>query len=131
MDKQSIIPTDLNRYYTDNHFSPGVASGGFVFVSGCTGTRSDGTISENIEDQIRQSFWKLETILAQADLTFAHVVEMTSYHVEIGKQLAQFRRIKDEFIGEPYPAWTAIGISALAVEKALIEIRVIAKVPDR
>ncbi|WP_425248200.1 Rid family hydrolase [Desulfospira joergensenii] len=45
----------------------------------------------------------------------------------IGEHLEDFKRIKDEFINEIYPAWTAIGVSELAVEGALIEIRVIAK----
>jgi enamine deaminase RidA (YjgF/YER057c/UK114 family) len=31
---------------------------------------------------------------------------------------------------EPYPAWTAIGISELAVEEAPIEIRVIAEMKN-
>jgi enamine deaminase RidA (YjgF/YER057c/UK114 family) len=36
-------------------------------------------------------------------------------------------RIKDEFIFAPYPAWTAIGVSALMTEGTLLEIRVIAQ----
>ncbi len=31
--------------------------------------------------------------------------------------------VKDRFVAEPYPAWTAIGISALAFAGALVEIR--------
>lgn len=56
------------------------------------------------------------------------IVEMTTYHVGLKDHFEDFKRIKDEFIKEIYPAWTAIGISELAVEGALIEIRVIAKV---
>ncbi len=67
--------------------------------------------------------------LTEAGLTFSDVVEMTTYHVGIRSQLEDFRRIKDEFLAEPYPAWTAIGVSELAVEGALIEIRVTARVP--
>jgi hypothetical protein len=35
--------------------------------------------------------------------------------------------IKDEFVGSPYPAWTAIGVTELITEGTLLEIRVIAK----
>ncbi len=52
---------------------------------------------------------------------------MTTYHVELQKNLKEFMRVKDEFIIEPYPAWTAIGVSELAVADAVIEIRVIAR----
>ena len=37
-----------------------------------------------------------------------------------------FFEVKDRYIKEPYPAWTAIGVSALARRKGLAEIRVIA-----
>jgi enamine deaminase RidA (YjgF/YER057c/UK114 family) len=37
--------------------------------------------------------------------------------------------VKDEFVGEPYPAWTAIGVAELVNPKAIVEIRVIARQP--
>lgn len=132
MDKKVIAPPDLQGHYFDWHFSPAVESGGFVFVSGCTGTKPDGIDPTNIAptniiEQFRLSFQKIEKSLAEAGLSFADVVEMTTYHVGLRSQLEDFKRVKDEFICEPYPAWTAIGVSELAVEGALIEIRVIAK----
>jgi enamine deaminase RidA (YjgF/YER057c/UK114 family) len=36
-------------------------------------------------------------------------------------------KVKDEFIRDPYPAWTAIGINELITEGTLLEIRAIAK----
>ena len=35
---------------------------------------------------------------------------------------------KDRYIHQPYPAWTAIGISELAIPGGLVEIRVSARV---
>jgi hypothetical protein len=35
--------------------------------------------------------------------------------------------VKDEFMFEPYAAWTAIGVSELISEVALVEIRAIAR----
>jgi enamine deaminase RidA (YjgF/YER057c/UK114 family) len=88
----------------------------------------DGTISHDIADQIRQAFRKIELSLTEAGLTFSDVIDMTTYHVGLQEQLETFKQIKDEFISEPYPAWTALGISELAVESAQIEIHVTAKV---
>ncbi len=127
MDKKSIVPSALNSCYTDWHFSPAIKSGDFLFVSGCTGAMPGKPISPNIEEQIRTSFQKIEMSLNEADLTFDDIVEMTTYHVGLKEHFEDFKRIKDEFIKEIYPAWTAIGISELAVEGALIEVRVIAK----
>ena len=39
-------------------------------------------------------------------------------------------RVKDRYILEPYPAWTAIGVSELIVPGGLMEIRAIAMAPD-
>jgi enamine deaminase RidA (YjgF/YER057c/UK114 family) len=35
--------------------------------------------------------------------------------------------VKDSFLPSPYPAWTAVGISELAVPGALVEIRAVAR----
>jgi enamine deaminase RidA (YjgF/YER057c/UK114 family) len=51
---------------------------------------------------------------------------MTTYHVDLRKHLAVFMKVKDEYVRAPYPAWTAIGVSALVTEGTIIEIRVIA-----
>ena len=39
--KKLIIPDGRRSSYDNWHFTPAVASGGFLFVSGVTGTRSD------------------------------------------------------------------------------------------
>lgn len=41
---------------------------------------------------------------------------MTTYHVGLSKHLTAFIKVKDEFIGSPYPAWTAIGGSELITD---------------
>lgn len=126
MDKKTIIPEDIRGKYDNWHFSPAIESGGFLFVSGCTGTKLDGTISENPEDQFYQAFETVKKSLVQAGLTFSHVVEMITYHVGLRSHLDKFKKVKDEYIVEPYPAWTAVGVSELAVEGAIIEIKVTA-----
>ncbi|WP_419902223.1 RidA family protein [Kiloniella sp.] len=129
--KNSIIPKDLQGNYDNWHFSPAVQCEGFIFFSGCTGRRPDGTIADNVEDQARQVFLTIGKSIQEAEITFEHIVEMTTYHVGIQKSLEEFMRVKDEFIKEPYPAWTAIGVSELAVAEAVIEIRVIARQPTK
>jgi len=65
--------------------------------------------------------------LETTGLHFDDIVEMTTYHVALRKHLKAFIKVKDEFVGMPYPAWTAIGIEELITEGTLLEIRVIAK----
>lgn len=127
LDKKPIIPNELRAYYDTWHFSPAIESEGFLFISGCTGTRLDGSISDDIEEQVRQAFETMEKSLIEAGLSFPDVIDMTTYHVGLRNHIKKFMEVKDEFIGEPYPAWTAVGVTELAVQGALIEIRVIAK----
>ena len=130
MSKRSIVPEGLESNYTGWHFSPALESNGFLFLSGCTGTRPDGSLSDDPAEQARDAFRKIELSLRAAGCDFSHVVEMTTYHVGLQAQLEAFKAVKDEFIPEPYPAWTAIGVSEFAVPGAVIEIRIIASAAD-
>lgn len=128
MQKQKVIfPEPSDGHFEEWKFSPAVESNGFVYVSGCTGTMADGSVPEGIKAQTRQAFLKIKRSLDVAGLTFSDIVEMTTYHVGLNKHLAEFREAKDEYIIEPYPAWTAVGASELASAQALIEIQVVAQ----
>ncbi len=127
--QQVIYPETAEGYYKDWKFSPAIKSNGFVFVSGCTGTLADGTVPDGISAQTRQAFRKIKSSLDECKLLFSDIVEMTSYHIDLNQNLTEFRIAKDEFIIEPFPAWTAIGVSELASPGALIEIRVTARCP--
>ena len=124
---QVIVTRAFSHYPRDWHFSPGLDTGDFVFFSGLTGTHPDSSLAEDPETQFRDAFAFLRANLAEAGLGFEHVVEMTTYHVNLRKHLDLFIKVKDEFIAEPFPAWTAIGVSELITPGALAEIRVIAK----
>jgi len=125
--KKVIVPKQYSHYYNDFHFAPAVESQGFIFCSGATGTRPDGNISDNPEIQFRDAFETVQLYLNEAGLSFDDVVEMTTYHIGLREYLEVFKTVKDEFIKEPYPAWSAIGVSEFITEGALVEIRVIAR----
>ncbi|MGD1859997.1 MAG: RidA family protein [Leptolyngbyaceae cyanobacterium] len=126
-EQRVIYPEQAPSYYNDWKFSPAIESQGFIFVSGCTGTMDNGVVPDGITAQTRQAFHRIGMCLDEAGVSFADIVEMTTYHVGLKSHLEEFRAAKDEFIVEPYPAWTAIGVSELASEGALVEIRVVAK----
>lgn len=125
--RKVIVTRDFANYPRDWHLSPGLDTGDFVFFSGITGVRPDMSVAEDAEAQFRDTFGFLKGNLAEAGLDFSHIVEMTTYHVELRRHLDTFIKVKDEVIGEPYPAWTAIGITELITPGTLVEIRAIAK----
>ena len=49
------------------------------------------------------------------------VVELVTYHVD--PDFGTFGRVKDEFFPKDYPAWTALGVTALALPALKVEVR--------
>jgi enamine deaminase RidA (YjgF/YER057c/UK114 family) len=125
--RKVIVTPEFAHYPKTWHFSPGLDTGEFVFFSGITGTRADLTIATDAELQFREAFRILKANIVQAGLDICDVVEITTYHVDLKRHLSAFMKVKDEFICEPYSAWTAIGVSELISEGALVEIRAIAR----
>jgi enamine deaminase RidA (YjgF/YER057c/UK114 family) len=125
--KQTFAAPEFVHYPEEWHFSPVLMSGDFAFLSGQTGTRPDGTVASDPEQQFRDAFGFLKANLSPAGLSFDDVVEMTTYHVDLRQHLALFVKVKDAYIGAPYPAWTAVGVIELITEGTLVEIRVIAR----
>lgn len=125
--RKVILTPEFAHYPRDWHFSPGIDTGDFIFLSGITGTRPDRTLAPDPETQFRDAFSFLRSNLLQAGIEVRNIVEITTYHVGLNQHLSAFVKVKDEFIAEPYPAWTAIGVTELITDGALVEIRAIAK----
>ena len=123
---KSIIPDGMQSTYDGSHFSPAVVDGDRVFISGVIGTNAEGKVPDDPTEQFRCAFEGVKTVLEAAGSSLGQIVEMTTYHVDLHDHLGAFFAAKDEYVKEPYPAWTAIGVSALARRKGLVEIRVIA-----
>jgi len=109
--------------------SSGVDTGDFVFFSGVTGCRPDGTVSGDPDTQFKDAFRFLGDTLTAGGLTWGDIVEMTTYHVDLRKHLEAFIKVKNEFITSPYPAWSCIGTTELITQATLVEIRVICQKP--
>lgn len=157
MTRLTIIPAALRPVYDQWHFAPAVVENGFIFCSGIVGTSTDGEAPDlegpgalagaegsaakadaplaslvavrDPQAQFATAFEALRAILAEAGATLADVVELTSYHVDMSAHMATFMKVRDLYLAEPYPAWTAIGVSELIVPGGLVELRAIAAAP--
>jgi enamine deaminase RidA (YjgF/YER057c/UK114 family) len=109
--RRVITTPEFSHFPHDWHMSPVLDTGDFVFFSGITGTHPDLSVADDPGIQFGDTFRFLLANLEAAGLTFRHIVEMTTYHVALRKHLNAFIKAKDEFISEPYPAWTAIGVT--------------------
>lgn len=125
--KEVVIPKGMENYYEQYHFAPAVKDGNRLYCSGVIGVGADGKPPADPETQFTQAFESLKSVLTTAGVTFDEVIEMTTFHVGLQKHLPTFMKVKDRYMNLPYPAWTAIGITELALPGGLVEIKVIAR----
>lgn len=125
-----IIPAASQSSYDNFHFAPAVRDGDNLRLSGVIGTDARGKADPDATTQFRQAFAGVAAVLAEAGADMADVTEFTTFHVDLQKHMGTFMKVKDEFVTAPYPAWTAIGITELAIPGALVEIQVIARKLD-
>jgi enamine deaminase RidA (YjgF/YER057c/UK114 family) len=125
--KRTMTTPEFAHFPRNWHLSPVLDTGDFVFLSGITGTHPDLSVDSDPEAQFRDTFRFLSANLQVAGLTVDNIVDMTTYHVGLREHLNAFIKVKDEFVSEPYPAWTAIGVTEMITEGTLVEIQVIAK----
>lgn len=124
-----IIPPSQQGYYDNYHFAPAVVDGQHLRCSGVIGVDPAGQVSSDPATQFAQAFDNLAEVLGAAGVGFADITEMTTFHVGLQANLAAFMAVKDRYVKAPYPAWTAIGITELAIPGGLVEIRVTARMP--
>ena len=123
-----VVPASQQVFYDRFHFAPAVRSGELLLCSGQIGAGTDGRPQADPETQFVAAFEQLGAVLREAGLEFSDVVELTTFHVGM-QHLQTFAGVKDRYLGEPYPAWTAIGVSQLALPGGLVEVRATARLP--
>lgn len=125
---KSIVPPSMAVNYDMFHFSPAVVTEGRVYVSGQLGIGPDGKVPDDLEAQFGYAFEHLGAVLEAAGAKFSDIVEITSFHIGLQSHIQQFMVVKDRFVTEPYPAWTAVGTTELAVPGAVVEIKAVAHI---
>lgn len=109
----------------DSGYTPGIkAEGGqtVIFVSG----QGPEDYDADMETQMRQTFDRIGKVLAEAGAGFENVVILRSYFVDIARDLPAYRKVRKEYLKQPYPASTAVGTPALAISGLMIEIEAVA-----
>ncbi len=128
-DKINNIVTSTGSYYYDRlHFSEAAIHNGVMYCSGVIGSNEKGKIPDSITDEFRNAWATIGKLLAHAGAGYGDILEYTTYHVGLQAHMAEFMSVRDEFLQEPWAAWTAIGITELAAPGAHVEIRVHARV---
>lgn len=131
MHKRALFPKGSQETADEIKVSPGLVSGNHVFLTGITGSAPDGSMPDTDRAQFHSAFDKIGQVLAEAGLGFDAVVEMTSYHIGLRDHFDLFSAVRAGYVQAPYPAWTAVEVSGLRREGAVVEIRIIAEIGER
>lgn len=108
-------------------YSPAVEANGFVYFSGQIpiDSTTGKIVEDNIKTQTLQCLKNLSKVFDSAGVTSDNVVKVTIYLTDM-KDYAVVNEIYGEYFKAPYPARTAIAVSALPMG-CKIELDVIAQ----
>ena len=108
----------------DAGYTPGILAEGqkLIVVSG----QGPEDLNADMETQMRQTFERIGMILRAAGASFENVVILRAYFVHFSRDLPIYRKVRKDYLSEPYPASTAIGVTELAPPGNEIEIEAVA-----
>ena len=121
--REHLAPAGWEDSYHGLHYTPVLKLGNRVIVSGIPALQG-----ETDEDKIRWMFAQLKLHLERAGATLADVVELNSFHVaadhaEFRRKIEPMLKVHREVFRDHYPAWTAVGTTALFSGNAPVELR--------
>ena len=116
-------------------YANGVAvTGKQIFVAGMIGWDAQNQFqTDDLVGQVRQALQNVVDVLASAGAAPAHITRMTWYLTDKRNYLARAREIGAAYrdiIGDFGIAMTAVQVSALIEDRALVEIEVTAVIPS-
>ena len=105
-------------------YSPGVLAQGqrIVMVSG----QGPEDLNADMETQIRQTFERVGLVLEAGGATFRNVIMIRPYFVHLLRDLPTYRKVRLDYLAEPFPASTALGVTELAIPGLEVEIEAVA-----
>ncbi|MEO0696001.1 MAG: Rid family hydrolase [Pseudomonadota bacterium] len=130
---ETIVPEGWERAYEGLHYAPAVKAGDFLILSGVVaglGPDDDNPAHKDEEAAYVRAFEAISNILAASGATWAQVIELETFHTDLPAQIDTFAKVKDRYIREPYPTWTAIDIDRLYPDRGLVEIKITAYIGE-
>ena len=109
-------------------YTPAVAAGDWVVVSGQLGLR-DGALVADFAGEVDQCLANLRDRLAEHGLGLEHVVKTTCFLTDLGRFDEFNARYAAAFTAEPRPARSTVEVSGLPIGAA-VEIEAWALVPQ-
>jgi len=111
-----------------SHYCHVVRAGNLIWVSGAIGVAADGTVPEDAGAQMELALASIDACLRAAGAGAANVVKVNVYLTDINDR-AKVNPPRQRYFGEHRPASTLVGVTALVLPGAKVEIEATAVVP--
>lgn len=126
--KKEIVRVGLER--PNPNLSPATKFGNLVFVAGQTGRHpATGEVGRDIREQTRNTLERIKVILAAAGTSLDNVLSAMT-HLTRREDLAAYNEEYAKYFPMDKPARTTVTVASLNSPELLIEITVIACIPD-
>ncbi len=132
----SCVAADIKRINPEglqkpNRYSHVVVAQGekTIYIAGQVAADADGNVvgKGDLAAQTDKALQNLKIALAAAGATFANIVKMTYFIVNLKpSMMPPIRSVRDKYFPSDFPAGTAVGVQSLAGEDYLIEIEAVA-----
>ncbi|WP_439558230.1 Rid family detoxifying hydrolase [Dyadobacter sp.] len=115
---------------TENAAAPAVpiskalVSNGFLFISGQIGSAGGQLVTTSFQDEVRQVFTNIETILQEHGLTFSHIVSVTVYLTDM-RYFDELNAVYQTYFTDRFPTRTCIAVAGLP-KQARVELTTMA-----
>jgi 2-iminobutanoate/2-iminopropanoate deaminase len=124
-----LSPPGIHPAFSNyNHGIEIVSRSRLVFCSGQVGISADKDIPSDCAGQARICFDNIRATLAEAGMTFEHVIKLNAY-VTGREHLKAYMDVRNSLFGEPYPASTLMIVNGFARPDFLVEVEAVAAAP--
>ena len=116
--------------HANPNLSPATRFGNLVFVAGQTGRHPvTGEVGRDIREQTRNTLERIKVVLAAAGTSLDNVLTAMT-HLTRREDLAAYNEEYAKYFPADKPARTTVTVAALNAPELLVEITVIACIPD-
>jgi reactive intermediate/imine deaminase len=126
--------TQIQRLIVDgqlapvSHYCHVVRAGNLIWVSGAIGVAADGTVPDDAGQQAELALASIDACLKAAGAGAEHVVKVNVYLTDINDR-AKVNPARQRYFGVHRPASTLVGVTALVLANAKVEIEATAVLP--
>lgn len=121
------LPSDPEerKQHEDFGFAGTLRYGDTLYVSGIV---ADVFPGETLEQGYVRAYDRLDKILKAAGSSWDDVVDLTTFHTDVVRQLPVLAEVQKRYVKPPYPAWVAVGTTRLIPNYGVTEFKIVARI---